>query len=64
MLTGYILEYEAVLALAAGEKSSKSTSLQVNKGGFYAAASLSYSHKAATPSYAARKVSLRPMKLV
>ena len=64
MLTGYISEYEAALALAAGEKSSKSTSLQVNKRGFYAAASPFYSHKAATPSYAAHKASLHPMKLV
>ena len=60
MLTGYITEYEAALALAAAEKSSKSTSLQVKKGGFYAAASPSYSRKGATPSYAACKASLRP----
>ena len=60
MLTAYISEYEAALALAAGEKSSKSTSLQVDKGGFYAPASPAYSRKGATSSYAARKASIRP----
>ena len=60
MLTGCISEYEAALALAAREKSSKSTSLQVDNGGFYAPASPSYSRKGATPSHAPRKASLRP----